>query len=55
MNIDEMKAYLLDELHEEWKNAMVGKDNNYPYLFMICNDMGLTMEGPDAPVWAPKI
>lgn len=49
-----MKEYLLNELKEEWELCKAGKDNNYSYLFMLCNDMGIT-GGLNAPTWAPKI
>ncbi len=42
MTIEEMKAYISEELEEEWNKLIKGKPNNYSYLFMIANDMGLT-------------
>ena len=42
MTIAEMKEYLLEELKEERKKMLMGKDNHYSYIFMICNDMGIT-------------
>ena len=53
MTANEMKAFLLDELHEEWKKSITGENSKYGYLFMLCNDMGIT-GGPNAPIWAPK-
>ena len=44
MTINEMKEYLLEELKEERKKMLMGKDNHYSYIFMICNDMGITEE-----------
>ena len=44
MTIAEMKEYLLEELKEERKQMLMGKDNHYSYIFMICNDMGITEE-----------
>ena len=44
MTIAEMKEYLLEELKEERKKMLMGKDNHYSYIFMICNDMGITEE-----------
>ena len=44
MTITEMKEYLLEELKEERKKMLMGKDNHYSYIFMICNDMGITEE-----------
>lgn len=42
MTIKEMKEYISNELQEEYNKMMRGEDNNYSYLFMIANDMGLT-------------
>lgn len=44
MNINEMREYLLDELHEEWKKMVMKQENNYSYLFMLCNDIGIAPE-----------
>lgn len=44
MTIAEMKEYLLEELKEERKKMLMGKDNYYSYIFMICNDMGIIEE-----------
>ena len=44
MTIAEMKEYLLEELKEERKKMLMGKDNHYSYIFMICNDMGIIEE-----------
>ena len=44
MNIEEMKEYLLDELKEERKKMFMNQPNNYSYLFMLCNDMGIVEE-----------
>ena len=44
MTVTEMKEYLLEELREESKKMLMGKDNHYSYIFMICNDMGITEE-----------
>lgn len=44
MNINEMREYLLNELHEEWKKMTMKQENNYSYLFMLCNDMGIVPE-----------
>lgn len=41
MNFEEMKEYLLDELKEEREKMLKKQGNNYSYIFMICNDMGL--------------
>lgn len=41
MNIEEMKEYLLTELKEEHSKMLLNKENNYSYLFMLCNDMGV--------------
>ena len=41
MTITEMKEYLLEELKEERTKMLMGKDNHYSYIFMICNDMGI--------------
>lgn len=42
MTIEEMKAYIAEELKEEYKRLLAGEDNHYSYLFMIANDLGLT-------------
>lgn len=42
MTIEEMKAYIKEELNEEYKKLLRNEDNHYGYLFMIANDMGLT-------------
>lgn len=42
MTIEEMKAYIKEELKEEYKKLLDGEPNHYSYLFMIANDMGLT-------------
>ena len=44
MNINEMREYLLEELHEEWKKMTMKQENNCSYLFMLCNDMGIVPE-----------
>ena len=44
MTINEMKEYLLEELKEERKKMLMGKDNHYSYISMICNDMGIIEE-----------
>ena len=41
MNFEEIKEYLLDELKEEREKMLKKQGNNYSYIFMICNDMGL--------------
>ena len=42
MTIKEMKAYIAEELKEEYEKLLKGEENNYEYLFMIANDLGLT-------------
>ena len=42
MTIEEMKAYIKEELKEEYKKLLNNEPNNYCYLFMIANDLGLT-------------
>ena len=37
----EIVDYLLEELHEEESKMQAGLDNNYSYIFMICNDLGI--------------
>lgn len=44
MTIEEMKEYLLDELKEERCKMLMNKENRYSYIFMLCNDMGITEE-----------
>ena len=46
MTINEMKEYIKEELKEERRNMLMGKPNNFSYLFMIANDMGLVEEIP---------
>lgn len=41
MTIQEMKEYLKDELREEKNKANMNQPNNYGYLYMLLNDMGL--------------
>ncbi len=41
MSKEEMIEYLLDELAEERQKMLMGKENKYAYLFMLCNDMGI--------------
>lgn len=45
MTFEEMKEYLLDELKIERTNAHKHQSNNYSYIFMLCNDMGIIPEG----------
>ena len=42
MTIEEIKAYLIAELKEEHEKMMKHQGNNYSYIFMLCNDMGIT-------------
>lgn len=42
MNAAEMKAFLLDELKTERNKMLMNQPNDYGYIFMLCNDMGLT-------------
>lgn len=44
MTAAEMKDYLLSELDDEKQKMLRGEENKYSYLFMLCNDMGLTIE-----------
>lgn len=44
MTIEEMKEYLLDELKEERNKMLMNQENKYSYIFMLCNDMGITEE-----------
>lgn len=41
MSKEEMVEFLLDELAEERQEMLMGKENKYAYLFMLCNDMGI--------------
>lgn len=41
MKKQEIIDYLLDELREEEEKARAGLGNNYGYIFMICNDLGI--------------
>ena len=49
MSAKEMKAYLLDELKSERSKMLQGQENQYSYIFMLCNDMGLTEEETEQP------
>ena len=42
MSKKEMVEYLKSALMEEELLMLAGKENNYSFLFMICNDMGIT-------------
>lgn len=44
MNMDEMRCYLLEELKEERQKWLSGKENQYSYIFMLCNDIGIVAE-----------
>lgn len=44
MNINEMREYLLEELKEERQKMLMNQENNYSYLYMLCNDMGIVAE-----------
>lgn len=39
---DEIVDYLLSELDDERRKLLDGKKNMYSYIFMICNDLGIT-------------
>lgn len=41
MSIEEMKEYFKEELNEEHQEMMMNKENNYSYLWMITNDIGI--------------
>ena len=41
MTIAEMKSFILGELKDERRKLLNGEQNNYGYLFMISNDLGL--------------
>lgn len=41
-NINEMREYLLSELEEQRQRWILRQENNYSYIFMICNDIGIT-------------
>ena len=44
MNLEEMKEYLLNELKEERNKMLMNEENDYSYIFMLCNDMGIVEE-----------
>lgn len=55
MSAKEMKAYLLNELASERSKMLQGQPNDYSYIFMLCNDMGLTEdEQPKRYVFTEK-
>lgn len=41
MKKQEIIDYLLEELLLEESKMQAGLDNNYSYIFMICNDLGI--------------
>lgn len=41
----DMAKYLRDELDDEREKFFAGKENKYSYIFMICNDLGVAIEG----------
>lgn len=41
MTLEEMREYLLSELETERKRMLENRPNNYGYLFLLVNDMGL--------------
>lgn len=41
MSKKDMIEYLLEELNHEYVLWLAGEPNNYSYLFMLCNDMGI--------------
>ena len=45
MSQKDMIDYLLDELKEQKQKMLIGEENRYSYIFMLCNDMGITEEG----------
>lgn len=45
MNKNAMVEYLLNELKEEYNLWIMNKENNYSYMFMLCNDMGIIPPG----------
>ena len=42
MTHEEMVEYLLDILKEEKEKMLQGEENHYGYLFMLCNNIGIT-------------
>lgn len=44
MNKSEMIEYLVEELKAERLAWQRGESNNYSYIFMLCNDMGITID-----------
>ena len=41
MKKQDMIEYLREELLLEESKMQAGLDNNYSYIFMICNDLGI--------------
>ena len=41
---DETREYLIEELKHQRELWLMGKENRYSYIFMICNDLGITAE-----------
>ena len=41
MTLKEMREYLLEELKTERNKMLMNEENDYSYIFMLCNDMGI--------------
>ena len=44
MTANEMIEYMNEELKEERVKYLMGEENHYSYIFMLCNDMGIIKE-----------
>lgn len=47
MTMDELRDYLSTEIADERNKYLMGCDNHYSYLLMLCNDIGLTTSFPE--------
>jgi hypothetical protein len=41
---DEVKEYLIYELNKQRIEWLLDRDNNYDYILMICNDLGIDVD-----------
>jgi len=40
--VEEIREYMLDELKREFHKMVMKEENNFGYIYMLCNDMGFT-------------
>lgn len=44
MDVEQIRAYLLEELYLERYKWCTNEPNHYSFLYMICNDIGIVPE-----------